>query len=339
MRHGVLRKVLLVRKFVSVGSVVGISLGAISATALTGRANAAPVGMACHLSGRPEVRSGGGAWRPLRMLQKFEAGDAVRCSTGATAVIVLFKSGERFKVGAGKTATVQATTVGGAQSMGALHGPSERVAKTLTGARSGAIMARDVTAPITLTPQAPGWIIDSERVLEWTPGKAVHYTFALFNGDSVVYTGKVTEPRVQLPASLELQQRVPYVWRVVTFDKSNRTGQPVQRGARWGVVTFLSAQDARQLSEDVQQLREQMQQNQEDDTTVAALLAELYREYGVLQKTISLLEDVPLLGSPGSKEATDEAYSQIGLYGLLFGRKEDVSDSFAPAEPASDANP
>ncbi|MCV5968743.1 hypothetical protein, partial [Lactococcus petauri] len=62
----------------------------------------------------------------------------------------------------------------------------------------------------------------------------------------------------------------------------------------------------------------------------AALLAELYREYGVLQKTISLLEDVPLLGSPGSEEATNEAYSQIGLYGLLFGRIEDVSSSFLP---------
>lgn len=324
----------VLRKPVSVVAIAGITVGAVAT--LSGNALAASVGMACHLVGKPEVRSGGESWRPLRMLQKFEAGDTVRCGTGATAVIVLFKSGERFKVGAGGTGVVQANSVGGAQSLGALQGPSERVARTLSGSRSGAIMARDVTAPITLTPQAPGWIVDTERVLEWTPGKAVHYTFALFNRESVVWTQKVTTPRLQLPPTLELQQRVPYVWRVVAFDKSNRTGLPVERNAHWGVITFLSPADAKKLSEDVQLLREQMQQNKDDDTTVAALLAELYREYGVLQKTISLLEDVPLLGSPGSKEAADEAYSQIGLYGLLFGRKEDVSSSFAPA---TDTNP
>jgi hypothetical protein len=290
--------------------------------------------MACHLTGRPEARSGDNGWRPLRMLQKLDAGDAVRCGTGASAVIVLFKSGERFRVAAGGTGVVQANTVGGAQSMGGLKGPSDRVARSLTGARTGMVLSRRVTAPVTLTPAAPGWIVDSSRLLEWTqwnPGRVDHYSFALFKGDEVVHTQNVATASLQLPATLPLQQRVPYVWRIVTFGKSNSSNQVVQQGAHWGVVTFLSADDATTLSANVKELEAQVKENKEDDTTAAALLAELYREYGVLQKTISMLEDVPLLGSPGSEAATDEAYSQIGYYGLLFGRTQDVSESFAPA--------
>ena len=59
---------------------------AATGTAGTSPAVAVPVGMACHLTGKPEVGTGG-KWKPLRLMQRLQAGDTVRCSAGAEAII------------------------------------------------------------------------------------------------------------------------------------------------------------------------------------------------------------------------------------------------------------
>jgi hypothetical protein len=63
----------------------------------------------------------------------------------------------------------------------------------------------------------------------------------------------------------------------------------------------------------------------------AAILAELYGEYGVLQKTIELLDNKPLQGLPGTQDAMAEAYSQIGFYGLVFGIARGDTTTNTPA--------
>jgi len=279
-------------------------------------AHAAPVGMAYHLTGKPQARVNG-AWGSLRLLQKLEPGDQVRCGQGATAVIVLFKNGERFKIGSGATGTVAADKITGAQSAGKLGGPSARVAKSLGGARKGAVMARPGSAPSSLTPQAPGWLTEKERTIAWTPVEtAASYSFVLFDRHAAVWAGRVNDAKVQLPATIELQTRVPYVWRMVPNGKSAKA---LAQGDRWGVVTILSEADAKRLSADVKELTDYMKQTPDEAVTTAAILAELYAEYGVLQKTIELLGNKPLQGLPGTLEALNDANNELGYYGSLFG--------------------
>src|SRR5689334_13914290 len=198
----------LLRSTLIQGTLVGVVGAAVAGSARP--TLAAPAGMAYHLTGKPQARVNG-AWGALRMLQKLEAGDAVRCGAGDSAVIVIFKSGEQFKVGAGGTGTMQADKVAGAQSLGGLRGPSVRVARALTGARTGAVMARPGSAPSSLTPQAQGWILDNQRVIEWTPAQvsinppitASSYSFVLFDRNSPIWSGHAQEAQVQLPQTLE----------------------------------------------------------------------------------------------------------------------------------------
>src|SRR5881227_1666176 len=102
---------------------------------LSSSASADPVAMACHVAGKAEVRTGAGAWQPLRVLQKLEPGAIVRSGAGADAVLVVFATGERFRVASGSQGIVEARTVRGGKSLGALSGPSAAVAQTLGGSR------------------------------------------------------------------------------------------------------------------------------------------------------------------------------------------------------------
>src|SRR5436190_4820770 len=92
-------------------------------TLLAGSALAAPVGMVTQLTGKVEVRpASGSAWKTLRVLERLDAGDNVRCSPGAEAVLVLFDSAERYTVSAGSTAVLETKNVKGASKNSGLHG-------------------------------------------------------------------------------------------------------------------------------------------------------------------------------------------------------------------------
>ncbi len=292
---------------------------------MTLSAGAAPVGMVCHMTGQPQMRSGAaGAWQPARLLQKLDAGDALRCGPGAEAVVVLFAGGQRFQVGAGADAVVGANSVQGARSLGALDGPSSRVAATLGGSRAAAVLARPAQSHERLTPTSPGWHLASERVFSWPPlANADAYTFTLFDGnDNVVWSARVSEASAAYPDDLPaLAQKRPYVWRLVPF---GRSGKPLPE-ARWGILAFLTQADADRLSADAQELQRQDQANPQD-VTALLLLAELYRSYGVLEKTLETLEDLRLKDEPGITQALDETYGQVSAYARTLAHPPDTEE-------------
>lgn len=265
---------------------------------------AAPVGMACSIKGKPEVKSGD-AWRPLRLLQRLEAGDALRCGAGEEAIVVLFGNGQRYQVGAGAQATVAATSLAGAKMLAAAGGPSARAAKALGGARLGAVMARPPVSHERLTPQSTGWITpgaDGNVKLAWTPlAGAEAYSFSLRDQlDDVVWHERTAADKAETAiGATGLQLRRPYVWQLVSFGKS---GKPIK--SRWGVITFLNAADGDELTQSAAPLLDEAKQNP-NDTTPHALLAELYRSYGVYERTLDELE------ATGDSSAQREAYSQI----------------------------
>ena len=228
----------------------------------TSVAHAAPVGMACHIKGRPDWKSGN-TWRPLRTLQKLESGDAVRCSAGEEAIIVLFGNGKRYRVKAGATAIAGAATLRGATALADASGPSMRVAQALGGARVGAVMARPATSHQRLTPQFSGYIVPDEgdqARLEWTPiAGAREYSLSLSDWfDDVVWSGRVAAENnfatITFPA---LQLRRAYVWHLAAI---GRSGKPVA-AVCWGTVTFLSEEDAAALSTAAAPLELQQKQN------------------------------------------------------------------------------
>jgi hypothetical protein len=292
-------------------------------------AAAAPVGMPCRLAGKPEVRAGG-IWKPLRLMQPLEPGDVVRCGPGAAAAIVLFDRGKRFEVEAGGEAVVEAGQLKGRRitPLAPLTGTAARVAQGLTGPRIAGFMARPARSHRRLTPQAPGWLTDDRLTFEWSAvAGAATYSFTLFDQqDNVVWSQRVAEPRAEYPPSLPAPTPGrPYVWRMVPFGPS---GKPMASGDAWGVITVLSRADADRLVAEEAELQEKARQ-QPDDTTFLVLQAELYRQYGVLDRALEILEDPRLIGQPGVQEALDEIYRQVSPYAqLLAGRAPSGSQSF-----------
>ena len=273
------------------------------------RALAAPAGSAIGLTGKPEFRAkGGSAWTPLQLRQKLEPGDAVRCGPGAQATLVLFSTGERFAVTAGKEAVIDAAAIPGAQSLGTLQGPSARVAKALAGAPTGVVRARPAPSHRRLQARGPCWLVEGQRTLQWDPETgAASYVLTLFDqADNVVWSQRATEAAVEYPAELPpLGLRRPYLWKLTFF---GRSGKPA--GSRWGVITFLSAPDAERLAADEKDLLAAIQAAPAD-TTTRMLLADLYQSYGVLERTLEVLDDLRPTGQPGLLEALDETYRQI----------------------------
>lgn len=275
----------------------------------TSRAFAAPAGTAIGLSGKPEFRAKGAtAWTPLQLRQKLEPGDAVRCGAGAQATLVLFSTGERFQVPAGKEAQIEVAAVTGAQSLGTLQGPSARVAKALAGAPTGVVRARPAPSHRRLQARGPCWLVEGERKVQWDPETgAASYVLTLFDqADNVVWSQRATEPAAEYPADLTpLGLRRPYLWKLTTF---GRSGKPA--GSRWGVITFLSAPDAERLTTDEKDLLASAQAAP-DDPAPRMLLADLYQSYGVLERTLEVLDDLRPGAQPGLLEALDETYRQI----------------------------
>jgi hypothetical protein len=295
-----------------------------------GSANAA-VGVASHLTGSPEAKTAGESWRPIKFLQRLDAGDTIRCGPGDDVTIVLFDGGTRFRVAPGANAVVQAGTVQGAVKAANLRGPSMQVAKSMAGSRADAFIARPAESHQRLYPQFPGWIVEGDRHFQWlaVPGAAT-YSFTLFDShDDVVWSVRTADVSADYPADLPYPTlQKTYVWRLSPFGKS---GKPVP-GARWGMVTFLSKTDADELAAEAKQISDQASAP-DGDATDLVMLAELYRSYGVLEKTLETLEGPRLANQPGIRDAQDQVYAQVSRYAQLL-RPDHAA---APSSPSPSA--
>jgi len=184
------------------------------------------------------------------------------------------------------------------------------------GDRPNGFFARPAQAHQRLQPDYPGWMMEGERQFSWAPiPRAASYTFSLFDqNDNVIWSQRVTDPKAEYPADLPFfSLRRAYVWRIVALGTS---GKPLPE-SRWGILTFLSTQDAQQLTTEAKELEAQAKTEPNDATTLV-LLAELYRSYGVLEKTLEILERPELENQSGIKEAQAEAYGEISRYALLL---------------------
>lgn len=312
----------------TVKSIFTLSVLVVTAAA----AHAAPVGMAAHVTGKPEWKSDA-AWKPLNTLQRLETGDAVRCGPGESAVIVLFGNGGRYTVGAGTTGTVSATGVAGGKSLGAPSGASAAVAQRLAGARTGSVMAREgasferlhpqkaVDLAARLSPPVHDWLRADERSFTVkTMAGADSYQFTLFDvRDYVVFSQTVAPgangPVVEIPANVKLTPRRPYTWRLHGF-KNGR----VLPASSWGITTVLTPEDEAQIAAGEKELLG-ADGKLVNDPVQLALLVELYRSYGVLQNAVEVLEADALREQPGLEATRGEIFAQAGGYAVMLADK------------------
>ncbi|MDF2440703.1 MAG: hypothetical protein JWN98_1687 [Abditibacteriota bacterium] len=290
------------------------------------RAVAAPVSMAVQIVGAPQFKSSTGSWKTLRLLQKLSPGASVKCPDGSKATLVMFSNGERFEV-AGGQATVGEKSIVGARSLGALGGPSARVAKTLSGSRTGAISARPAqTSQRLRNPDFKGWFAAEQRqfLLKEVPA-AASYSFTLFDRrDNVVWATRTALPQVEYPGDAPaLRTGFPYVWRAVAYAAN---GNPKE--SQWGVMTFLTVADAQALQGDVVELEKQLvvqpgpgqpeQLQAAADAANVVLLAGLYQNYGVMNRTLELLELLREKSVPGAQDSLMLAYKEISPYAQML---------------------
>lgn len=296
---------------------------------LVGSATAAPVGMVTHLIGKAEFRPAqGGDWKAIRLMNRLDAGDNVRCLADSEVTITLFASAEQCTVAAGTTVTLEARLVKGAQRISGLHGSSVQIARAMTGDRPNGFFARPAQSHQRLQPNYPGWILEGERQFSWPAvPRAVSYTFTLFDqNDNVVWSQRVTANHADYPEELPyFALRRAYVWRLIPFGGS---GKPLS-DSRWGVLTFLTSQDADELTRQARDLEEQAKEAGKDVTPLV-LLAELYRSYGVLEKTLEILERPELENQEGVKEAQEEVYAQVSQYARMLHTPKNKPEPSAP---------
>jgi hypothetical protein len=310
-------------------------LGLLAVTALTaisGGVHASPVAMATNMVGKPMYREGdAGDWKTLGVLQRLSPGDTVKCGPGEQAIVMMFMDGVRFKVDANEVATVAPTTVKGAEALGGAGGATIRVAKAMTGLDSQAFLARPGQEYERLDPTSPGIVIDTTTQFQWLPlDDAVTYSFTLFDShDDVVWSTRVVGTSAQYPSDIPppLDKR-PYVWMVSGFGDS---GKPVPK-TRWGIITFLAQADADQLTKDAADLKAEMTSDP-SDTTPLLVLAEEFRQYGVLEGTLETLDDTRLAGQPGLSDARQSAFAQISPLAMLLERHDSGQTTPAPAAP------
>jgi len=310
-------------------------LGLVATAALTvicGGVHASPVAMATNMVGKPVFREGdAGAWKMLGVLQRLSPGDTVRCGPGQQAIVMMFLDGVRFKVAANESATVAPTTVKGAEPLGGAGGATIRVAKAMTGLDTQPFLARPGQEYERLDPASPGIVIDTTTQFQWLPlDNAATYSFTLFDShDNVVWSTRVSGTSAQYPSDLPAPiDKRAYVWTVSGFGAS---GKPVPK-SRWGIITFLAQSDANQLTHDAADLKAEMASNP-SDTTPLLVLAEEFRQYGVLEGTLETLDDTRLAGQPGLSDARQSAFAQISPLAMLLERHDSGQTTPAPAAP------
>jgi len=288
-------------------------------------AAAAPVAISGQVTGkRAELQTGGkGAWQALAPLRKLEPGDRIRCGPDSRAVLVLLSSKERFQVEPGQEAEVLESGIRGAKSLGGLTGPAAATAAKLAGSRTGAFTARPAERFSPLFRGFKGWLPEGERRLRWEPAAgAATYVLSLFDARSnlVWQSERASAPEAELPAEKEIQARQPYLWRLVPYGAS---GRPLP-AARWGVLTWLPRAEGEALDADAEALRAQDREDPRDPTALF-LLAELYRQHGVLDGTLETLSTLQSRGVDGVELPLAETYSQLGPFarGLASVEPED----------------
>ncbi|RYG66813.1 hypothetical protein EON80_14735 [bacterium] len=289
------------------------SLGAFSLVA-----QAAPVGMIAQVKGQVTTTHDGKK-APARLLSRIEAGTTVNVGPGSSAIVVLFSDGSRVQLGAGAKATVSAASVSGGTKLAGLTGPSANAVKLLGEARVGAIMARPPATYQRLLPDSPAYFLNPTPRFEWLsePG-AVRYTFTLFDGsDNVVWGTSTDQTGLDYPAAVApLVEKRPYLWKLTAFSQS---GKPVK--SRFGVVTVLSAEDAKTLDGLVADLKNQATAAGADDKSSLLLLVETYRSFGVVNSALELLDSEDLKSEPGVAEAKDDVLDSLSPYArVLAGR-------------------
>jgi hypothetical protein len=204
--------------------------------------------------GRVDVKpAAGGDWRPARPLLALRAGDVVRTTENASAVVLL--SGGRGTVrveGAAGTLTVPGVTAAGQgqkakalmeASLGYLAGTIKESSKAALATRSSA------RPPIILSPRN-GRALPEALAFEWLGTRSGRYTVRLVGPSGpVVDRREVTGPRWEYPADAPaLVPNTRYTLRVTT------AGRPAQEA--WFEV--LDAARARAVAGDLAALEREL---------------------------------------------------------------------------------
>ena len=204
--------------------------------------------------GRVDVKpAAGGDWRPARPLLALRAGDVVRTTENATAVVLL--SGGRGTVrveGAAGTLTVPGVTAAGQgqkakalveASLGYLAGTTKESSQAVLATRSSA------RPPIILSPRNSR-VLPEGLAFEWLGTRSAKYTVRLVGPSGpVVDRREVTGPRWAYPADAPaLVPNTRYTLQVTT------AGRPAQEA--WFEV--LDAARARAVAGDLAALEHEM---------------------------------------------------------------------------------
>lgn len=311
------------------GTRVGLLTVCVPLAFLTVSAHAQPVAMICHLSGRPEVHGhDAGAWMPARLLQKLAMGDQIRCPASSEVGVVMLSGGARFLVGAGKTAAISDSGIAGAAPVAGLHAPSAEAALKLGGSRAGAHLSRPkASEAVDLVPNFDGWLPAASRTFKWNLNLLFQVargagrkppascTFSLFDSQGyLIWSLHTGGSEAAYPADLPaLETETPYVWRLDAFDEA---GRPLRDKLPWGIVTLLTEEQAKQLKAETADFDRQMRDHPADPLP-RVLLAEKYRQFGVLMFAVKTVGKLPELGEP-TDGAEQELYSEAGRLALLL---------------------
>jgi len=287
------------------------------------------VGMVYAVKGKPEVSVLSKGWEPLRLFRRLQEGAKIKCGAGSEVIVVIFGRGERFRVPSGKSADVTRMGMPGAVSLGGLKGPSERAAQLLAGSRVGASVSRGITrgseATILLSRPSkdfPGWLELNDRHLKWTPMPgAVTYWLAVYDkSDILLWSIDTAETAADIPANINLEPRKPYVWRI---NARTGTGAPVEAEKyRWGVLTWLSPEDIKELT-DLEQALDTEIQAKPSDPLPRLLLAAKFRAAGVLTRTWEVIDEgykAHALSSSERSQALLEVLNEISGFVWLSGQ-------------------
>jgi hypothetical protein len=296
---------------------------------LTMAARAEPVAMICHLAGKAEVSHGAGAWTAARLLQKLEKGDRVRCLTGGEAGIVMMRGGQRFLLPTGQSATVSDTAIDGAKLIAGLRAPSLEATNKLEGRLAGGTLARYGNRAADLVPSFHGWLSAETKRFEFAKTlfentKVGGYNFSLWNQNGYIlwnaHTREALGESASKPVVVDatdlpaMKTRTPYIWRL---DAINPQGGSTSKFV-WGIITFLTPEEARQLEQETADLTRQAKDDPKDAATTI-LLAQRYREFGVHQYALDLLGTLysGLESAEAIEAAEDDLCHEAGRFALL----------------------
>lgn len=203
--------------------------------------------------GRVEVKAaGGGDWRPARPLLALRAGDVVRATEDASAVVLLSGGRGTVRVASAGTLTVPGIAAAGQgqkakalvdASLGFLAGTTKESSQAVLATRS---MARP---PVILSPRN-GSVLPEALAFEWLGSRSARYTVALVGPSGpVVERREVTGSRWQYPADAPaLAPNVRYTLQVTAGS------QPAQEA--WFEV--VDAARARAVANDLTLLEQEL---------------------------------------------------------------------------------